>query len=201
MGNHENFEAQKTTDSSQESKISNLSSYMMERPAPAQSGRDKNESLVATGVLPSMDIFDFKSSAPEAKPAELKDSGVKVEHGKDGSTKVDYPSGVKVESTGITHTDKGKIQVETGGIVVEAVAPNHMNKKGEVIDPKGRIIAKPNEDGGITVDSGKGFYTQDADGTIHRESAIRSRDGKDFEVLDTSSPLGNLRPGDVVKQK
>ncbi|CAN5143502.1 hypothetical protein BH10CYA1_BH10CYA1_38170 [soil metagenome] len=62
--------------------------------------------------------------------------------------------------------------------MIEAVAPNHMNKKGEVIDPKGRIIS-----------------------TVHKESAIRSRDGKDFEVLDTSSPLGNMRPGDVVKQR
>ncbi len=201
MGNHENFEANKAADSVQEGKQNNLSAYVMERPTHNQSGRDKNDGLVEKGLLPSMDILEFKAG-PEAKPAELKDAGIKVEHGKDGSTKVDYPSGIKVESTGVSHSEKGKnIKIETSGLIVEAVPPNHQNKKGEIIDEKGRVIAKPNEDGSITVDSGKGFFTQNPDGTIVRESAIRSRDGKTFEVLDTSSPLGNLRPSAMTHHK
>ncbi len=201
MGNHENFEAIKSADSTHEAKH-NLSAYIMERPTPGQSGRDKNSGLVEQGILPSMDIMEFKANiGPEAKPSELKAAGVKVEHTKDGHTKVDYPSGVKVESTGVTQSEKGNIKVETAGNIVEAVPPNTMNKKGEVVDPKGRVIAKPNEDGSITVDSGKGFFTQNQDGTIESTAAIRSRDGKTFEVLDTNNPLGNLRPSDMTNHK
>jgi hypothetical protein len=207
MGNHENFEANKAADSVQEGKLSNLSAYVMERTAPGQGGgRDRNNGLVEKGILPSMNIMEMSSeirTGTEASAKETHDAGIKVEHGKDGSTKVEYPTGIKIESTGVSHSEnaKGNIKVETSGTVIEVMPPNHQNKKGEVFDEKGRIIAKPNEDGSYTVDSGKGFFTQYPDGTIVRESAIRSRDGKTFEVIDTNSPLGNLRPSDMTHHK
>jgi hypothetical protein len=105
---------------------------------------------------------------------------------------------VTIESSGETHSQKGNMKIDTSMVVVDAQPPNHQNKKGEVIDPKGRVIARPNEDGSVTVDSGNGFYTQYPDGAIKRESALRSRDGKTFEVLDTNTPLGNMRPSDMT---
>lgn len=200
MGNNENFESIKSADKVQDTKSSNLTSYMMERPSSVHSGRDKNDGLVDKGILPSFDIMEFKTG-PEAKPTELKDSGVKVEHDKEGNTKVDYPSGVHVESGGTHHSEKNGHKIETDTMIVVAEPPNHQTKDGKILDPKNRVIAQENEDGSWTIDSGKGFYTQHADGTIERTSAIRSRDGKTFEVLDTENPLGNLKPGDMTKHK
>jgi hypothetical protein len=206
MGNnHENFEMNKAVDSVQEGKISNLSAYTMERSAPIQAGRDKNDSLVEKGLLPSISFMEMSTDVQTGSPAtasDIRDAGVKIQHGKDGKTTGEYPSGVKIESSGISHSEKGpNIQIETSMNVVEAAPPNHLNKHGDVIDPKGRTIAKANEDGSVTVDSGKGFFKQHADGSITKESAIRSRDGKTFEVLDTNNPLGDMRPSDMTDHK
>jgi hypothetical protein len=196
MANCENFESNRSA--AIHDGLTNLSSYIMERSTQPQSGRDQHSGLVENGILPSLSFMsgDVRTGMPATAP-EMKDSGVKVHHGKDGSTTGDYPSGVKVESTPASNSGKSNVILEPT-ISVESLPPNHMNKKGEVIDPKGRVLAKMNDDGSVTVDSGKGFYTQYPDGSINRESAIRTRDGK-FEVIDTNTPLGNLRPGDMTK--
>ncbi len=84
---------------------------------------------------------------------------------------------------------------------IDILYPNHARLNGDVVDPKGRTIAKHNDDGSYTVDTGKGFFTQRSDGTIRKETAIRSRDSKSFTVIDTESPLGDLRPSDMTKHK
>jgi hypothetical protein len=196
MGNHENFESSKAADSVQQGKLCNLSAYSMERGAAIQSGHDQNNGLVEKGILPSIGFMEMSSEVRTGTPAaatEFKDSGVKVQHGKDGSTTGEYPSGVKIESS---KSDKSNIELHP---MIETEPPNHLNEHGEVIDPRGRVIARRNDNGSVTVDSGNGFYTQYADGTINRESAIRSRDGKNFAVIDTNTPLGGLRPSDMTK--
>lgn len=200
MGNHENLESNKATDSLRES-LSGLSDYIMERFAPSQSGRDRQSGLVEQGILPSVSFSEMSNEIRTGSPAtaaEMKNSGVKVQHGKDGSTTGEYPTGVKVESTPASQSEKSNVTLEPT-IRLENVPPNRLTKKGEVVDPKGKVLAKMNDDGSVTVDSGKGFYTQYPDGSIHRESAIRSRDGKTFEVIDTNTPLGNLRPSDITR--
>lgn len=156
-------------------------------------------------ILPPMMLIEARTGS-EAKAQEIKESGVHcTRHSKDGVTnvKAEYPSGVVLESSEDKNQRASKhgnaVVTETGIVSIEAKAPNHMNSKGEVIDEKGRIIAKQNADGSVTVDSGKGFYTQYPDGEIRRESALRSRNGKDFEVLDTNNPLGGMQVPDQVK--
>jgi hypothetical protein len=199
MTNHENFESTKTADSMRDGGSSNLSTYALERLAPNQNERNQQKGLIENGVLPSLSFNmadSYVRTGTEAKPQELKDSGVRVQHGKDGSVKSEYPSGVVVESIPPVHSTKDHVTLgPTIGLSPEK--PNHMNSKGDVVDPKGRVIAHMNDDGSVTVDSGKGFYTHHPDGTIDRESAIRSRDGKTFKVLDTNNPLGGMSPSDL----
>jgi len=205
MGHNEQFEATKAADSMQENKISNFNSYVLDRGANGRSMQDvqmKTDSMVAAGALPSLDLFSDAKTGTVASAKELKDSGIKTQTVPDGTgegtkTSTEFPNGVKITSAEST-SHHGKIETTTNIQVIEASPPNHKNKAGEVIDEKGRVIAKPNEDGSITVDSGKGFYTHYPNGEIRRESAIRSRDGKTFDVIDTNTPLGNLRPGDMV---
>ncbi|HEY9713010.1 MAG TPA: hypothetical protein V6C72_06050 [Chroococcales cyanobacterium] len=201
MGNAEHFESIKAADSIKEGAMNNLSGYTMERSVPVQAKHEQNNGLVEQGILPSVSLMEFSSDVRPGTPAsaaEIKESGVKVEHGKDGSTVGHYPSGVKIESTPASQSHNPNVVLEPT-LKLESEAPNHMNKNGDVVDPKGRIIAKMNPDGSVTVDSGKGFYTQYPDGSIDRESAIRTRDGKNFDVIPTSTPLGDLRPSDMAK--
>lgn len=65
---------------------------------------------------------------------------------------------------------------------------------GVIVDKDGRQIARRNDDGTAIVDSGHGVYTTHQDGSVREEAVLRSRDGKKWEVLDLSSPLGS-RPG------
>lgn len=197
MPTPENFEAPKSAEQIKEAPQANLSSYVLERQAPSNQGRDKSDSLVNQGILPSVDFLEMKTG-PEATPAQLKDSHVKVEHDKDG-TKADYPTGVHAESGSHDMQVNGR-NIHTEAIIVSATNGNHFDKKGQIVDSHNRVLAKENEDGSWTIDSGEGFYTQRKDGTIERTSAIRSRDGKDFEVLDTENPLGGMKAPDSPKQ-
>jgi hypothetical protein len=193
MSHDENFESHKAANSIQDGNLSSLSAYAMERPSATQSARDLHHGLVEKGIVPPI-FLDMSPEVRTGTPAtreEIKDSGVKAHHGNDGSTTSEYPTGVKIESPPPPHSDKSKLKLESE-------PPNHRNKKGEVIDPKGRVLARTNEDGSVTVDSGNGFFTHYPDGTVRRESALRSHDGKTFEVLDTNTPLGNLRPSDMT---
>ena len=199
MGNDQNLESHRAADLVKEGNLSSLSAYAMERSSPTQSARDLNNGLVEKGIVPPI-FLDMSPEVRTGTPAtaeEIKDSGVKVHHGKDGSTSSEYPTGVKIESSPPSHSAKSNIELGPT-VTVESEPPNLLNKKGEVIDPKGRVIARTNEDGSVTVDSGEGFFTHYPDGTIRREAALRSRDGKTFEVLDTNTPLGNLRPSDMT---
>lgn len=211
MGNHtEQFEGNKP----QEAKAfnSSLSNYGMERQDPGMNTRDlqmKSSDLVAQNILPDLAILDDVKpgyGGRQATREDLKESGVKAEQhtAKDGTvtTKVDFPNGVKVEKSETPpHKVEGKphITVESSITVIDG-AQEKPAGSGKYVDATGKQVAQVNEDGSVTVDGGKGkFFTVEADGTVTKASAIRSRDGKTFEVLDTDTPLGNLRPGDVVK--
>jgi hypothetical protein len=169
MGNHEAFEANKKTESVKDGGCNSLSSYAMERGASRPHGGADQHNNLVEAGI--LPAMNFTC---------------------------DYPTGVKVETSPPPKNQHGNVIIE-GSIMVQAEPPNHMTKNGEVVDPKGKVLAKMNDDGSVTVDSGKGFYTHRPDGSVERESVIRSRDGKTFEVIDTKTPLGNLRPGDVVK--
>jgi hypothetical protein len=202
MSIHENFEATKAPDA-QQGTLANLSSYAMERSAPMQSRGDQHTNLVEKGILPTVSFMEMSNDVRTGTPptaAEIKDSGVKVHRGQGGSTVSEYPNGVKIETLPAPASQTGSVRFgPTIGLSTEK--PNHLDKKGEVVDPKGRVIARMNDDGSVTVDSGNGFFTQYPDGTVNRESAIRSRDGKNFAVLDTNTPLGDLRPSDMTRHK
>ena len=198
MGNHiEYTESKKGGDSLKDSNLSALSVSLWDE-CKQTVGRDQQKTALADGILPELN-FEARTGSPASKN-ELKDSGVKLSHNKDGGTTGEYPSGVRVDTTPGARDEKHHVTIGPGSML-QAEKPNHMTKDGEVVDPKGRVLAKMNDDGSVTVDSGKGFYTHYPDGEVRRESAIRSRDGKTFEVIDTNTPLGNLRPSDMTKHR
>lgn len=198
MINQKDIESSKLSAPREGDGTGQLSDYILQR---LQRDERNSDSLVDSHILPSVELLEFKSPGPTATRAEIKNSDISVRHLPDGTTKIDYPDGITVESKTKTYTDSEGRKQEKHFNEVNASKPNTKKKNGDVVDPNGRIIAKVNDDGSVTVDSGKGFYTQDVDGTLHKETALRTRKGKDFEVLDTSTPLGNLRPGDMTKQK
>lgn len=158
-----------------------------------------HKGLVEKGILPTVSFMEMSNDVRSGIPAtgtEIKDLGIKVHRGQGGSTVSEYPNGVKIETLPAADSQTGSIRLGPT-IGLSAQKPNHLDKYGEVVDPKGRVIARMNDDGSVTVDSGKGFFTQYPDGTINRETAIRSRDGKTFAVIDTNTPLGDLRPDDM----
>jgi hypothetical protein len=107
----------------------------------------------------------------------------------------------------IISTINGNEPVDIGGghqlkfknnMVVGIKYPNHAKLNGDIVDKSDRVVAKHNPGGSYTVDTGKGFFTQRADGSIRKETAIRSPDSKSFTVIDTESTLGDLRPTDMT---
>ena len=71
-------------------------------------------------------------------------------------------------------------------VMISAKPPAHQDKDGNIVDKNGRILAKQNRDGSVTVDGGNGnYYTQYYDGSIRKDKAQRSPDGKTFDVIDT----------------
>lgn len=171
--------------------------------------------LMKRGVLPAIEIADSSNDYRTGKIAsntDLHEAGAvrKQSVEKDGAhtTTVDYGNGVTISTTeGGKPIDLGSCQrlVFKNNVAVHIAPPNVGKLNGNVEDPSGRIIAKHNPDGSYTVDTGKGFFTQHADGSIRKETAIRTdkphekRKFHDFEVLDTETPLGNLRPDDLSK--
>ncbi|RTL40110.1 MAG: hypothetical protein EKK48_16795 [Candidatus Melainabacteria bacterium] len=166
--------------------------------------------LLKRGILPAVEIADSSSQERTGKVAsnrDLQDAGVVRKHSveKDGAqtTTVDYGNGVIISTTdGGKPVDIGNCMRITfkNNMAVHILPPNVGKLNGNVEDPSGRIIAKHNADGSYTVDTGKGFFTQHTDGSIRKETAIRTdkphekRKFHDFDVLDTETPLGNLRP-------
>jgi len=193
---------------------SELSSNVLEREQTAPQMRQ--ESKQATGRMEAkgdLTLLGFRTGT-ELSGKQLAREGIKFQT-RNGDTTVDFPNGVeitarKVETSTITKTnDDGThttFEVQSGGIDVDLskVQPQPLREKppagsGTIIDGKGNEIIKRNEDGSYTVaNSATDFYTVYPDGSVNKETAIRSRDGKSWEVIDTNTPLGGLRPGDVV---
>jgi hypothetical protein len=217
MANFEHHEPVNALES-QQSGFS-LNDYAMVRNSVqfAQSDNRSTDSLVGNGMLPAFEIKDGSSQQAQLKAPrplkgtdittkEMKDSGVSAAQEKDGDSKTTnarYPGGVEVSvSNGKTLRDPDGYEIKISNMtMVQVKPPLHETKPGSgvYVDEKGRAMVKV-QDGTVTVDTGKGFYTQGPDG-VKRVSAIRSRDGKDFEVLNTDDPLGNLRPPDMTKQR
>ncbi|HNB23097.1 MAG TPA: hypothetical protein PKZ32_11780 [Candidatus Melainabacteria bacterium] len=146
--------------------------------------------------------YDKKTKAKDITSKEMKDSGISATIDVDGDSKTThgrYPGGIDVQvSNGRKlKADDGTEITITSANMVSVNRPIHETKPGSgvFVDEKGRAVAKVNEDGTVTVDTGKGFYTQGPDG-IKRVTALRSRNGKDFEVLNTDDPLGGMAPPD-----
>lgn len=181
---------------------------------------NKNMASNLDGILPQLS-FDMADSASDASlfkaplpgkditTKQMKESGVRAAETKedDGAKTItgDYPSGVRVKTTEGGEPivkDDGRVVTVTGTDSVEATGDvRPKGKDGNVwVDAKGREIAKRNDDGSWTVDSGEGFYRQSSKG-IEKVSVIRSRDGKTFEEINTKDPLGDMKPSDMPKVK
>ncbi len=219
MANFEPHESISAVES-QQSGFGSLSDYAMARHSAqfAQTDSRSNESLVGNGILPAFEIKDGSSQQAQLKAPrplkgtdittkEMKDSGVSAAQEKDGDTKTTnarYPGGVEVStSNGKPLKDPDGYEIKISNMtMVQVKPPLHETKPGSgvYVDEKGRALVKVNGDGTVTVDTGKGFYTQGPDG-VKKVSALRSRNGKDFEVLNTDDPLGNLRPPDMSKPR
>lgn len=199
---------------------------MVRQSAPlAQFDRQMNEDLVGNGLLPVLEFADGAGKEREAKEApkakdgahkaadsapkakditskEMKESGITANIEVEGATKTTnarYPGGIDVSvSNGRTiKTDDGREIKITNANIVTVREPIRESKPGSgvFVDERGRAVSKVNDDGTVTVDTGKGFYTQGPDG-IKKVTALRSRNGKDFEILNTDDPLGGMAPPD-----
>jgi len=180
---------------------------------------NKNMSNNLDGILPQLS-FDLADGASEASlfkaplpgkditTKQMKESGVRAAETKDadGAKTItgDYPTGVRVTTSDAGEPEvkpNGNVVTVTGTDIVEPTGNVKPNKDGTVwVDAKGREIAKKNDDGSWTVDSGEGFYRQSGKG-IEKVSVIRSRDGKTFEEINTKDPLGDMKPSDMPKVK
>ncbi len=216
MSKHENVDEIKMADTMQPN-LKFLDLYADIKGFP-QTQHDLSDALLMKrGVLPVIEIAETASEYRTGKPASRTDldvAGVKCKRTieSDGAQTVtaDYGNGVKISTTEggkpIETANGHKVKFENN-VVIEISGKNHLKLNGNVEDSTGRIIAKHNPDGSYTVDTGEGgFYTQRADGTIRKETAIRTRKphekvAHDFEVLDTETPLGNLRPSDMTNHK
>lgn len=172
--------------------------------------------LMKRGVLPVIEIAETQSEFRTGKPAtraDFDDAGVKCKRSveKDGAqtVTVDYGNGVTISSTEggkPTLLPDGHKVVFKNNMTVEINGKNVGKLNGNVEDEHGRILAKHNPDGSYTVDVDGKFFTQRADGTIRKETAIRvpkpgEKKFHDFEVLDVENPLGNMRPSDMTIHK
>lgn len=189
MGTHETFEAPKTVES-QESKLPNLSSYFMESPIkPAQNRADVQitDQDVKDRVA-DLHLVDGQRTGESQSSKQLKDAGVTVKHGGDRTetsntvtVTSEFPSGVVVKT--VDHINlKGD---ESASVMITAKAPAHQDKDGNIVDKNGKILAKQNGDGSVSVDGGNGnYYTQYPDGSIRKEKGHRNPDGKTFDIED-----------------
>jgi hypothetical protein len=178
-----------------------------------------NNKLEDAGVLPKFDLMlangddepiELKNPFKEdITTKQLKEAGVKATRNleSDGThtTVTERKDGVKVhvgEGHDVMGKNGNKVHID-GTVLIEPngkIRPK--DKTGDVwVDDKGREVLKKNEDGSVTIDTGDGgFIRQDGQG-VKKVSAIRSRDGKTFEEIDTDSPLGGLRPSDLSKPR
>ena len=178
-----------------------------------------NSKLENAGVLPKFDLMlangddepiELKNPFKEdLTTKQLKEAGVKatrtLENDGTHTVTTERKDGVKV------HVGEGKDVAAPSGATVHIdgtvlIEPNGKihpkDKNGDVwVDSKGREVLKKNDDGSVTIDTGDGgFIRQDSQG-VKKVAAIRSRDGKTFEEIDTDTPLGGLRPSDLSRPR
>ena len=207
MANIQEFSEQSKSGSEKVDTNHLLSDFMHAQPLFSKPQENQMDSIkyVEKGTLPRLDLF----SAPELRtgrqmsPKELENEGIKSRESRsdDGTkeTKVDFPNGVRVTvSEGKTVVRNGReVEIGPGSMVEVSGADGQIRESspgsGVLVDKSGKQIAKHNEDGSVTVDSGDGVYTTHPDGTIRKEVILRSRDGKSWEILDANAPLGKLR--------
>ncbi len=189
-----------------------LSDYAMVRQSGqlAQSDLRSNDALVGNGMLPAFELADsavqhtaFKAPPPlkgtDITTKDMKDAGVSAAQEKDGDTKTTnarYPGGIEVSvSNGktITTPDGHEITISNSNLV-QVKPPIHESKEGSgvFVDKAGKVVAKVNDDGTVTVDTGDdgGFYKQTPEG-VKKVAAIRSRDKKTWDEIDTDNPISN----------
>jgi hypothetical protein len=189
MGSHETFEAPRAIES-KENQLPNLSSYfMMESPVKLNQYQNRADVVITDqdvkDRVKDLHLLDNTRTGDAQNGKQLKDAGVNVKHSSDNNNTYtvtsEFPSGVVVKTV-----DHVTPKEESAWVSIDAKAPAHKDKDGNVVDKQGRILAKQNGDGSVTVDGGNGnYYTQYPDGSIRKDKATRSPDGKTFDVVDT----------------
>jgi len=165
-------------------------------------------------TLPALELKDSASDVPP--PPEIKlpgtsdkdlaQDGIKRSHGvtDDGkeTNKTEFPNGIKIytEAGGQVMTGESGSKITMGPVteVTGLPAGTHEKHKGSgvYVDAQNRPVMTTNEDGSHTVYTDKGVYTAREDGTVTKETAIKHKNGT-WTVVDTSTPLGGLRPSDL----
>ncbi len=185
----------------------------------AQFDKQMNQNLVDAGVLPAMelnlanggdDVIELKNPLKtDIATKQMKESGVKATESLDDEGKktvtTETKNGVRVtitEGYERTTASGNKVKIDDSVMIEPNGQIRAKDKEGKVwVDAKGREVVRKNDDGSVTIDTGDGgFIKQDSQG-VKKISAIRSRDGKTFEEIDTDSPLGGLRPSDMTRKK
>ena len=190
---------------------------MMRQGNLAQFDRQNNSKLEDAGVLPKFDlkltsgddeVIELKNPFKEdLTTKQMKEAGVKatrkLEDDETHTVTVETKNGVKVsvgEGKDVTAPSGRTVHID-GTTVIE---PNGQlrpkDKSGDVwVDKNGKEMIHRNKDGSVTIDSGDGgFYRVDQNG-VKKVSAIRSRDSKTFEEIDTDNPLGEHMRRDLPK--
>lgn len=215
MVNHE-FDPQRKVDQAETkepSLIEELLHRLQERNEPLQVREQTPEEAArsADAFLPQFDLLNGTSQfrrGNEMSSPELAKESIKSKHRVDrngiDSTLAEYPNGLQVlvvEGEKRVKADGTRIELDPT-TVIQFSKPNRAHPRGSgiLVDGNGRQIAKQNDDGSVTVATDEGFFTQTPYG-ITRVTAIRSRDGKSWTVLNTDDPLGDLRPTPIPNEK
>jgi hypothetical protein len=185
----------------------------------AKFDRQMNANLVDAGLLPAMElsltngddaVIELKNPfKTDITTKQLKDSGVKAtETLNDDGTKsitAETKNGVRVtvsEGSEKTMPSGNKVKISESVMIEPNGQIRPKDKEGNVwVDAKGREVVRKNDDGSVTIDTGDGGFVKVDSQGVKKISAIRSRDGKTFEEIDTDSPLGNLRPPQIPVRK
>lgn len=181
--------------------------------------RQMNANLVDAGLLPAMelnlangddDVIELKNPfKKDIATKAMKDSGVKATEtlNDDGTKSVtaETKNGVRVtvsEGSERIMPSGNKVKVDESVMIEPNGQIRQKDKDGKVwVDAKGREVVRKNDDGSVTIDTGDGGFVKVDSQGVKKISAIRSRDGKTFEEIDTDSPLGNLRPPQIPVRK
>ena len=161
------------------------------------------------GTLPGLEILDAKGDvppppdikAPTTSDKDLAVDGIKREHhidekGRD-NTDTKFPNGIEVSTWpgGDKFTGSSGIEVTSLGGMSVGGGPKGMHEshkeKGVFLDGKGQEVYKENGDGSITVFTETGAFKADKDGSVTKQLAIHTPDGK-WLVIGPNNPLDGL---------